>query len=161
MFLYIRRLLKFVVYFLFFFFLILGILPLILNGRPISQSFNELMSQRQFIIIICLMFAYALVYPVVTFIHIKRHLNGNFEDNRRHFEKAFEQINLVKVQERDSKLIYRKRSQLARALAFWEDEVIVDVSNNPVIIAGMRKTVYRLNRTLEQLMMHDQDFKAY
>lgn len=152
---YLRRLVKFLAYILFFFVLILGILPLILNGRPMTDSFGELFSEQRFIVIFFLLMAYSLVYPLINFIKIKRHLNGSFTDNRSYFEEAFQMLKYDKVNETGSQMVYRKKSMLNRAMYFWEDQVIVDISDNPVIISGMRKAVYRLNRIIEQSMMKD------
>lgn len=152
---YIRRLLKFLAYIVFFFVLILGILPLISSGRSMADSFGELFSEQRFIVIFILLMAYSLVYPIINFINIKRHLNGSFDDNRSYFEEAFDMLKYIKVSESGSQIVYRKKSKLNRAMYFWEDQVIVDFSDNPVIISGMRKAIYRINRFIEQSMMKD------
>lgn len=150
---YFRRLIKILFYIAFFFVLILGFLPAILDSQSFTSSFRDLLAERRFVTIAILLLAYALVYPLINFVKVKRHLNGSFSENRRHFEEAFQTLGYTLENETGSRIVYRKKSKLTRALYFWEDRVILDTTDNPVIISGMRKAVQRINRNIEQAMM--------
>ncbi|MBN2482406.1 MAG: hypothetical protein JXB19_11740 [Bacteroidales bacterium] len=153
---YVRRFIKFLLYAVFFLILLLIILPLIAEGKTVSESFQELFRQKQTIIIIALLLAYSLLYPVIGFRKVKRYINGRFDDNKVYFDEAFQGLDYIKKRESDSEIVYRKKSFPTRALYLWEDEVKLDTYDNPVIISGMRKATTRINRRIEQSMIKDQ-----
>lgn len=152
---YIRRLIKILIYALFIIGVILVIIPVLTGNTSISETFQELIGQRRFIIIMLLFAVYSLLYPVIGFTKMKRYINGSFDENRTFFEGAFNALDYIKIMESGQEIVYRKRSKLTRALQLWEDEVILDTSDNPVIISGMRKAVIRINRRLEQSLLKE------
>jgi len=153
---YFRRLIKILLYIAFFFVLLLGIIPALFEGQSMVSSLQELMAERRFVTIVSLLLAYSLVYPLINFVKVKRHLNGRFEENRQYFEEAFQILDYVMVSESGSKIVYRKKSKLARAMYFWEDQITINTAENPVVLSGMRKAVYRINRSIEQSMIKGQ-----
>lgn len=153
---YIRRLIKILLYMLLFFVLILGVLPAILNGRPFFSSFQELLAERRSTIFVILLLVYTLVYPLISFVKVKRHLNGSFTENKSYFDEAFQLLGYILVDETGSKIVYRKKSKLTRMMYFWEDKVILETAENPVIISGMRKAVHRINRSIEHAIFKGQ-----
>lgn len=150
---YIRRLFKFLVYALIFIVLILIIIPVITKERSVSETFRDLIAQKEFIIIMLLFAVYSLLYPVIGFTKMKRYINGSYEENRVFFEGAFDALGYIKIKESGQEIVYRKQSKLARASQLWEDKIVLDTTDNPVIISGMRKAVVRINRRLEQSML--------
>ncbi len=152
---YIRRFVKILIYALFFVSLLLIIIPVMTGDTSISETFRELTGQKRFIIIMLLFAVYTLLYPIIGFTKMKRYINGSFDENRVFFEGAFDALNYIKIKESGQQIVYRKRSKLTRALQLWEDEIILDASDNPVIITGMRKAVIRINRLLEQSLLKE------
>ena len=153
---YLRRLIKFLIYIAFFFVLLLGIIPVIIEGQSMLTSLNELLAEKRFVIMAVLLLAYSLVYPLVNFIKEKRYLNGSFSENQAYFEEAFQAHGYTKVSESGTEIVYRKKSGLMRAMYFWEDRVVLDTAENPVIMSGMRKSVRAVNRSIEQAMIKGQ-----
>jgi hypothetical protein len=149
---YVRRSLKFIVYIVVIFGLFLLVFPLISQGKSISDSLNELIHERRFITLFSLLIAYGFVYPVAAFTRVKRHLNGTFPENREKFERAFEALNFVKTEEAHDKLVYRKKSKLVRLAQWNEDQVTVYTQEIPIILAGFRKSVQRLDRMIDQYL---------
>ena len=152
---YIRRAAKFIVYIASIFFLILGVFPLISEGKPLIQSIRELLQDNRFTLMFGLLIAYGLVYPMISFTRVKRHLNGPFVVNRDKFEKAFETLDYIKTAEYPDRLVFRKRRNLSRLLQWYEDEISVYISEDPVIISGMRKWAMRVNRIIDQYLMKE------
>jgi hypothetical protein len=152
---YIRRAAKFIVYIVLIFILILGVFPLISQGKPLMQTMHELLQNSRFTLMFGLLIAYGLVYPMISFVKVKRHLNSTFDENRDKFEKAFKSLDYIKTAEYPDKIVFRKRRHLSRLLQWHEDEITVYTSEDPVIISGMRKWVLRVDRIIDQYLMKE------
>ncbi len=150
---YIRRTAKFIFYMVVIFFLVLYVLPLITGGKTPKVTFTEIMLNRKFVILLAVLLAYSFVYPLIAFTSIKRHLNGSFAENRDVFEKAFETLQYIKTEETPEKIAYRRKSQFARFVQWYEDSVVIFPNENPVIISGMRKAVTRIDRLIDQFLI--------
>jgi len=153
---YLRRLIKILIWIAFFFVLLLGIIPALTKGQSMASSLQDLLAERRFLTLVILLLVYSLVYPLISFVKVKRHLNGTLDENRQYFEEAFQMLGYEMVNETGSKIVYRKKSKLTRAMYFWEDQIILDTAENPVIISGTRKSVYRINRSVEQAIFKGQ-----
>jgi hypothetical protein len=149
---YIRRELKFLIYLSIIFVLVLVIIPLIIGQQP-KISWNELMQESRLQVFLVLLLAYALVYPVIAYTSVKRHLNGSFEDNREVFEKTFDTLGYIKTLDSPEKIVYRKKSAFVRFLQWYEDAIEIIPGENPVIISGLRKAVTRIDRIVDQLLL--------
>ncbi len=152
---YIRRAAKFIVYIVLIFILILGVFPLISQGKPLMQTMHELLQNSRFTLMFGLLIAYGLVYPMISFVKVKRHLNSPFDENRDKFEKAFKSLDYIKTVEYPDKIVFRKRRHLSRLLQWHEDEITVYTSEDPVIISGTRKWVLRIDRIIDQYLMKE------
>jgi hypothetical protein len=150
---YLRRALKFIVYLSVIFFLVLVIYPLIAQGTAPKITFRQIIQNQRFIIFFGFLLAYTLVYPLVAFVKVKRHLNGTFQDNRYVFEKAFETLRYIKTEDTPDKIVYRKKSQLTRFAQWYEDGITIHPNENPVTIEGMRKPVTRIDRLIDQYLI--------
>jgi len=154
---YIRRSAKFIIYILLIFILILGIIPLIGEGKPLTVSFHDLIQNNRFTLMFGLLIAYGLVYPLISFVSIKRHLNSTFAENRDKFERAFAALNYIMVEETPEKIVYRKKSKFSRLAQWYEDKITVTTTENPVIISGFRKWVIRLDRIIDQYLIKENE----
>ena len=152
---YIRRSAKFIVYIILIFLLILGVFPLISHGKPLVVSMHDLLQNSRFTLMFGLLIAYGMVYPMISFVTIKRHLNGTFAVNRDKFERAFTALDYILTEETPDKLVYRKKSQLSRLLQWYEDEITVFTHENLVIISGFRKWVIRIDRIIDQYLLKE------
>jgi hypothetical protein len=152
---YIRRSAKFIVYIILIFVLILGVFPLISHGKPLVVSMHDLLQNSRFTLMFGLLIAYGMVYPMISFVTIKRHLNGTFAGNRDKFERAFAALDYILTEETPDKLVYRKKSQLSRLFQWYEDEITVYTHENPVMISGFRKWVIRIDRIIDQYLLKE------
>jgi hypothetical protein len=150
---YIRRTGKFIIYLAAIFALVLVLFPMISGGKAPSLSLSDFIHNQRFTLFFGLVLAYAFVYPLIAFVKIKRHLNGTFTDNRVVFEKAFETLQYIKTEETTDKIIYRRKSKFARFAQWYEDSIVIDTAENPVIISGMRKAVTRIDRIIDHLLI--------
>jgi ABC-type maltose transport system permease subunit len=121
-------------------------------GQKPDISFNEIIHDQRMTLFLVLIIAYALVYPVIAYVKVKRHLNGSFNDNREIIEKAFSTFEFIKSEESTDKIVYRKKSKFVRFIQWYEDSVVILPSENPVIISGMRKSVTRIDKMIDHLI---------
>ena len=150
---YIRRTAKFIFYMVIIFFIVLYVFPLITGGITPKVTFTEIMRNQKFVILMAVLLAYSFVYPLIAFTNLKRHLNGSFAENRDVFEKAFDTLQYIKTEETPEKIVYRRKSQFARFVQWYEDSVVIFPNENPVIISGMRKAVTRIDRLIDQFLI--------
>ncbi len=146
---YIRRSAKFIIYIALIFFIVLGLYPLMKYGKPLSDSLNELLDNQRFTTMFGILMVYGMLYPMIAFTKIKRHLNGPFEQNRSKIERAFEKLEYIKTQDVPGKIAFRKKSQFARFVQWHEDEITIYTTENPVIISGFRKRVVRVDKVID------------
>ena len=152
---YIRRSAKFILYIVALFFLILCIFPLISQGKPMSVSIREMLSNSRFTLVFGMLIVYGMFYPMAVFSTVKRHLNGSFEDNREKFERAFSALNYIKTEETTDTLVYRKKTAFARLAQWNEDSITIYKNENPVIISGFRRWIIRLDRMMDQYIRQE------
>jgi hypothetical protein len=150
---YIRRSVKFILYIAIVFALVLTLLPLITKEKPVFDSFSGLLRNDRFRVLIFLLFGYSIVYPMIAFTSIQRHLNGSFADNRHIFENVFRSMNYALVEETPERIVYRKKSALARFAQWWEDKIVIHIAETPVKLSGLRKALMRINRLIDQELM--------
>jgi hypothetical protein len=146
---YIRRAAKFIVYIVLIFFIVLGLYPLMKYGKPIPESLREMLNNTRFTTMFGILMVYGMLYPMIAFVKIKRHLNGSFEQSRSKIERAFEKLEYIKTQDIPGKVVFRKKSQFARLVQWHEDAITLFTDENPVIISGFRKRVLRVNKMID------------
>ena len=146
---YIRRSAKFLFYIILIFFVVLGLYPLMKYGKPLSVSLTDLLNNTRFTSMFGILMVYGMLYPMIAFVKIKRHLNGSFEQNRDKIERAFEKLEYVKTEDVPGKVAFRKKSQFARLVQWHEDEITLYTDENPVIISGFRKRVIRIDKLID------------
>jgi hypothetical protein len=149
---YLRRTAKYFLYMAAIFALVLYLIPL-MTGQKSTFNWGEFSTHRQSMILLLVLVGYGLVYPLTAFVKTKRYLNGTFAENREIFEKAFETMNFIKTEETPERIVYRRKSGVVRFLQWYEDAIIVEIAENPVIISGFRKSVVRIERFIDQLIM--------
>jgi hypothetical protein len=133
--------------------LVLIVMPMITGNESSRLSWNDLQSNSQLQILMVFFLGYSLIYPLIGFTKIRHHLNGSFEQNRDVFEKAFETLNFIKTIDSPDKIVYRRKSKLARFLQWYEDDVVIIPNENPVILSGLRKSVTRIDRIIDHLLI--------
>ncbi|MFO7369621.1 MAG: hypothetical protein R6X09_05050 [Bacteroidales bacterium] len=152
---YLRRLVKFLLYVIVLVAIIIYVIPVITGKEP--TSFTGIFKDSQHKLIWIFFIAYTFIYPLIGFTKVQRHLNGTYNQNRDVFVKAFEMLDFTVSRETEDIVVYRRKSKLARFMQMYEDEIEVKTGDNPVIISGMRKTVKRIDRMLDQLLIKESD----
>ncbi len=142
---------------LFVFVLVLFVLvPAIVENRTFADVFTELFTIQRYRMMLYVVLLLAAFYPWFGFTRKERFINGNFQKSRPEIEMAFSNLNYVIDSEEDSKIIFRKKSDILRFLYFWEDDIEVDYRNNPLIISGIRKEMNKLDKVLDKYLLKEQ-----
>lgn len=152
---YLRRMVKFLLYVVVIVAIIIYVIPAVSGKEPTDLAGRLKDPQLRLFWIFFLV--YTLVFPLIGFTRIQRHLNGTYLQNRDVFEKAFDMLGYVKEEDSQDQIVYRRKSKFARFMQMYEDGIVVLPGENPVVISGMRKTVKRIDRVLDQLLVKQSD----
>jgi hypothetical protein len=150
---YTRRFLKFFLFLLVIFFIMLFLLPWISKGISFEQTFNILTGNEKMRIILIAVIAYSFVYPIINYGKKTRHLNGSFSDNSEKIEKAMAELNYVKQSENESSLVFRKSSTFARLIIWGEDKVEIDIASKPIVLSGPKRELRRIDLALDAKLL--------
>lgn len=150
---YLRRVVKFLLYVVVIIAIFIYVIPAISGKEPTNLA--GMLKDPQLQLIWVFFIAYTFIYPLIGFTKVQRHLNGTYNQNRDVFEKAFEILAFTKSRETEDIAVYQRKSKFARFMQMYEDEIEVKTGDNPVVISGMRKTVKRIDRMIDQLLLKD------
>ena len=142
---YIVRVVKYLIYLPILMALMLSILALI-TKQPLNL--NEMLQPGSIPKIGIIVGLFAFVYPLVGFPSMKVYINNPFEQDREKIERLFTESKYI-VSMRDEKSItFRHSSPVSRFLNMYEDTVVLDFSENPLLLTGARKNVVRFSRMI-------------
>ena len=100
--------------------------------------------------------AVAAVYPALGF-QKKPVYVSNIKEHRKEIVELFENANYVIAHESATSITFKLRNPFLRALRLCEDYVIVDFSENPATMEGLRKDVLRFSRGIEYICRKDEE----
>lgn len=90
------------------------------------------------------------VYPLIGF-QKKQVYVSNFADKKAEIIELFKNANFMVEGESATTITFRPRNKFIRIIKMCEDQVIIDFSDNPILIEGVRKDVLRFSRGIEYL----------
>jgi hypothetical protein len=144
---YLIRVVKYLVYMAIVFFLIITIFALTSGQKEFNyESLFRAGTGTQLLIFY---FVISFVYPLVSFIKKRAYLNRPFAEEREKVLKVFENSNYIIVAESANTITFRHKSPVTRMFRMYEDTIVVDFTDNPIVLDGMRKDVFRLARSIE------------
>jgi len=148
---YLVRALKYLIYFMLFFFLIVSLLwyfTLKNQGLGFKDVFMEgsLPQIAAFFVVI------AAVYPFLGFVKRKIYLNGDFSQYSNTVKETMTGMGYVQEKESEGQLTFRAANNSLRATRMWEDRITFTTSDNPVICEGLRKDVDKIARAINYKM---------
>lgn len=145
---YLRRSVKYLIYFLAIFFLIVGIVWLLTIRKGGEVGFSELFQPGSFPKLAIFFLAVAAIYPSLGFVTRKFSLNGEFAKYRDAIVSVFEQMGYAINSEKDGKIEFRLRTKGMRFSRMYEDQVILDPTASPLTLSGYRRDVERILRNI-------------
>ncbi len=151
---YITRSAKYLVYLVIVFILVIGIFALTTKQ---GFNFNTLFREGTEIQIIIFLLAMAFIYPFFGFARKKVYLNKTFAQDRDKIVDVFTRSNFVLDCEGADSVTFRHKSVFMRLMRMFEDKITVNFSDNPIVLDGMRKDVYRIARMIEYAVRDDRN----
>jgi hypothetical protein len=143
---YLIRVAKYMVYLAIIFVLIVSIFSLTSsNGFNYENLFRPGTGIQMIIFFVVI----SLIYPLFGFIKKRVYLNKPFAEEREKIVEIFTNSRYKQVSETETTVTFRHTSPFVRAMRMFEDDVTVNFSDNPIILEGQRKDVYRIARTIE------------
>lgn len=102
--------------------------------------------------------AVAAVYPALGF-QKKQIYVSNVKEHRKEIVELFENANYVIDSESATSISFKLRNPFMRLLRLYEDKVIIDYADYPVLIEGLRKDVLRFSRNIEYYICREEEDK--
>lgn len=99
----------------------------------------------------------AAIYPMFGYIRKEAHLNKEYSDVKDVVDNIFSTAGYRVASEDHDKIVYESSKPLVRFMRLYEDQIILNKSENPIVLEGGRKDVYRLIRTIEYKINRDEN----
>lgn len=145
---YLIRSIKYLIYFVLIFFLIVGLIYFFSTQKQSGLSFTEMFQEGSFPKLAIFFLAVAVIYPALGFGKRNLYLNGDYSKYADIIDSAMRDLDYEKASEEEGKVIYRCTSHSKRLGRMYEDAITFDVSDNPVVIEGFRKDTTRVLSTV-------------
>ena len=145
---YLRRSVKYLVYFLAIFFIIVGLVWLLTIRKAGQVGFADLFQEGSFPKLVIFFLAVAAIYPSLGFVTRKFNLNGDFAGYRNLIVSVFEQMGYVIDSEKDGRIEFRLGTKSMRFSRMYEDRISIDTTASPLTISGYRRDVERILRNV-------------
>ncbi len=100
---------------------------------------------------------FSAIYPLLGFGKREIYLNRTFADDRGQIEKIMDALGLVKESEEGSIIVYRYKSKVKKFFLLYEDSVVINSSNNPIVVSGPLKEIRRMKMMFERYLQESAD----
>ena len=100
--------------------------------------------------------AVAAIYPALGFQNKPVYVS-NVKEHKKEIIELFENANYVIADETATSITFKLRNPFLRFMRLFEDYVVIDFSENPVMMEGLRKDVLRFSRSIEYICRKDEE----
>lgn len=100
--------------------------------------------------------AVAAIYPALGFQNKPVYVS-NVKEHKKEIIELFENANYVIADETATSITFKLRNPFLRLMRLYEDYVVIDFSENPVMMEGLRKDVLRFSRGIEYICRKDEE----
>ena len=122
------------------------------SDRGELNYFWELIHPSNYWQVALFLVAFAAIYPSFGFIKRKVYLNHAFEKDRDTLIECILRANYRIESDNGKVIVFRQKSVFIRLIRMHEDAVTLDYSDNPIVLNGMRRDVYRFARSMDYLV---------
>lgn len=149
-----KHLIRSVKYFFYIaiFFCILVTIMFYTSTRPEGTTVFDLFKEGAWWKILLFFITFAGVYPFVGYQKKEIYTAENLKTKKEEIITLFENANFVLESETETTLTFRLRNKFLRFMRTYEDAVVIDYSDIPATISGLRKDTLRFSRSIEYLM---------
>lgn len=145
---YLIRALKYLVYFVVLFFVIVGIIWLITPKTDGGFSLSAMFQPGALPKIAILFLVIAAGYPYFAFTKRKVYLGGTFAEKRDVILACFEQWGYEIENEEPQQISFRLKSKTGRFTRMYEDRIVIEIQNEPIVLNGYRRDIDRMARNI-------------
>jgi hypothetical protein len=115
-----------------------------------TASLSNFLKEGRLLEMLCLVIAFALIYPFIGFAGIKIYLNRPLNENKNEIIELFAQRKYMLASDENKILTFRPQNKFSRLTRMYEDSLELDYSDKFLKFKGLRKDVYRHKRMLEE-----------
>ena len=150
----IQYLIRFVKYVIYLGIILMAFLALIFytSNHGELTHFWQLIHPSNYWQVALFLVAFAAIYPFFGFVQRKVHLNRSFDQDRDALIEVILQAKYQIESDLDQKIVFRPKSAITRLMRMYEDRIILDYSDNPIVLQGMRRDVFRFSRSMEYIV---------
>ena len=145
---YLIRALKYLVYFVVLFFVIVGLIWLFTQKGEGGFSLAAMFQPGALPKIAILFLVIAAGYPYFAFTKRKVYLGGTFAEKRNIILACFEQWGYEIENEEPEKISFRLKSKTGRFTRMYEDRIVIDTKEEPIVLNGYRRDIDRMARNI-------------
>ena len=148
---YVKRLLTVAICFVVILFVFLSIMYFVKYST--ETTYQEYLNSFLQLKVLGLYALMVLVYPLIGFMTLKRHINKDYAYNRNVIEETFAEAGYVKSLETDQEVHFRKKNAFTRFMLFYMDLIVINKQDNPLKINGLRKELQKINKKLDSNLL--------
>lgn len=100
---------------------------------------------------------FSAVYPSIGYQKKEIYSNGNWNEKKKEIKSLFENANFILKEETPTSMTFILKNKLLRLIKTYEDTIVLDYSNEPATISGLRKDTLRFSRSIERIMRMDEE----
>jgi uncharacterized membrane protein YciS (DUF1049 family) len=112
-------------------------------------SFMDLVNQSRIMPLVIFLLVFGFVYPLIGYVRQKVYASKPFDEYKQEVIRMFLQVNFVLVTDDDKKLVFRHKNAVSRFMRLYEDTIVVDYADAPILLSGLRRDTYRLARMIQ------------
>ncbi|MDR0295569.1 MAG: hypothetical protein LBH91_05195 [Prevotellaceae bacterium] len=129
--------------------LVFGLSYYLGRGSHPDITFMDLIRRSNIPMLVIFLVAFGFVYPMIGYVKQKIYASKPFDEYKQEVIRMFLQLNFVLVSDEDKKLVFRHKSAVARLMRLYEDTIVLDYSESPILLIGLRRDTYRLSRMVQ------------
>ncbi len=152
---YLIRSVKYFIFIAVFFCIAVSFIFTISEHQPGITIFDLFKNQE--IKILLFFVAFSAVYPLLGYYTKKIYVDNNFKDKKDDICNLMTNANYILVSDQNNVITFRLKSPFLRFMRMYEDYIVIDYSDNPVIMSGLRKDVVRFGRGIEYIFQKEHD----
>jgi len=147
----IRYLIRFVKYIIYLSLLASILLALVfyLSDHGDYRYFWELIPASNQWYMALFLLAFAAINPFISYVDRKVYLNQTFSHDREQLIDVILKANYQIKSDSQNQLVFRHKNPLTRFIRMYEDTIILDYSDNPIVLKGQRRDIDRFARSME------------
>lgn len=149
---YILRSVKYFIMFVATLSLFILIFAAVSSDITVAEAFSKdgkMFVEGSFPKILALFIAFAAIYPAMAFVKKEAVLGCPFEEGKNKIIGAFDNSGYYLEKEDDQTMTFKLKSGFSRFMRMYEDAVTVTKGDNPIILNGYRKDIFRLAKAIE------------